>query len=132
MSQIIELTIRLGQLLAQEVMHLRAMEISAVEKLQKEKARLTAALEKIEREVTQAPPSFTREEKEEYLSVHSAFQEILKENQRHLFVAREINAQIVGVIRESRLNEESTPVYTQKGERERHHHAVHMALNDII
>jgi len=118
-----------------EIAHLRAMQIAEVEKLQREKSRLTHALEMIEREVAANPAiktHFTAEEKEEYRALSVTFSEILKENQRHLFVAREINAQIVGVIRESRIREESTPLYTQSGANERNHHAVHLALNDVI
>lgn len=118
MPDMIAMTARLAQVLAQEVDLLETMKISDIEGLQKEKLVLTSALEK-QRKLIEADPSIlytlTPDELEDFQSVASIFNTILEENHRQLLIAKEVNQKIVEAISEVVAEASSGGMYNGKG-----------------
>lgn len=117
-QDIVMLTARLAQLLAEEVDLLSDMKVSKIEALQQEKIFLTNALEAQRKLIDKHPhlidtiPSQDKHDLEEVVTV---FNNILEENHRKLLLAKEINHKIVQaittVVKESSLSR----VYDGKG-----------------
>lgn len=108
---IITLTARLAQLLAEEVDLLADMKVSKIEALQQEKIFLTNALDAQRKLLAKHPnlietiPSQDKRDLEEVVKV---FDHILEENHRKLLLAKEINHKVVQaittVVKESSMN----------------------------
>lgn len=100
-QDIISLTARLAQLLAEEVDLLGEMKVSKIEALQQEKIFLTNALAAQRKLLDKHPhlvdtiPSQDKHDLEEVVNV---FNNILEENHRKLLLAKEINHKIVQAI----------------------------------
>ncbi|MBY0406161.1 MAG: hypothetical protein K2Q01_00590, partial [Rickettsiales bacterium] len=100
-QDVITLTARLAQLLAEEVDLLSEMKVSRIEALQQEKIFLTNALEAQRKLVERHPhlletiPSQDKKDLEEVVEV---FNSILEENHRKLLTAKEVNHKIVEAI----------------------------------
>ena len=100
-QDVITLTARLAQLLAEEVDMLSEMKVSRIEALQQEKIFLTNALQAQRKLVERHPalletiPSQDRKDLEEVVEV---FNNILEENHRKLLMAKEVNNKIVEAI----------------------------------
>lgn len=100
-QDVITLTARLAQLLAEEVDLLADMKVSKIEALQAEKLFLVSALDAQRRLVEKNPylldtiPSRDKKDLEEVVEV---FNSILEENHRRLLMAREVNHKIVEAI----------------------------------
>ncbi len=109
---VIILTARLAQLLAEEVDLLSEMKVADIEALQQEKLFLANALDAHRKLIDQYPylsetiPSQDRKDLQEVVDV---FNDILEENHRKLLLAKEVNHRIVQAItavvkdRQSRL-----------------------------
>jgi len=101
MKDVITLTARLAQVLAEEVDLLSAMKVPKIEALQREKIFLTNALETQRRLIDKHPnlvETIPSQDKEDMKKVVDVFNNILEENHRRLLVAKEINHKIVQAI----------------------------------
>lgn len=100
-QDVITLTARLAQLLAEEVDLLGDMKVKKIEALQSEKQFITNALEAQKKLIDRHPhlaetiPSTDRKDLEEVVRV---FEDILHENHRKLLLAKEVNHKIVQAI----------------------------------
>ena len=100
-QDVITLTARLAQLLAEEVDLLGDMKVHQIEALQQEKLFLVSALEAQRKLVDKHPhlvetiPSQDKKDLEEVVEV---FNNILEENHRKLLMAKEVNHKIVEAI----------------------------------
>lgn len=116
MQDVITLTARLAQLLAEEVDMLGDMKIKKIEALQQEKIFLTNALE-AQRKLIERHPymlgSIPSRDKADLESVAAVFQDILEENHRKLLMAKEINHKVVRAITD--VVKESTQSRTYNG-----------------
>jgi hypothetical protein len=102
-QDVITLTARLAQLLAEEVDLLSEMKVSKIEALQQEKIFITNALE-AQRKLLDRHPGFSEsipsKDKSDLQDVVNVFQDILEENHRKLLLAKEVNHKIVQAITE--------------------------------
>ena len=117
-QDVITLTARLAQLLAEEVDLLSEMKISKIEALQQEKQFLTAALD-AQRKLIEKHPHLTEtipfQDKEDLKRVVEVFNDILEENQRKLLLAKEVNYKIVQAITDVVKQHTRSNVYDGKG-----------------
>lgn len=117
-QEVITLTARLAQLLAEEVDLLGAAKISKIDELQKEKQYLITALENHRRQLDKHPhlvETIPSRDKKDLEAVVQVFQNILEENHRKLLVAREVNKNIVRVITEVVRDSSVSHVYDGQG-----------------
>ena len=117
-NDVITLTARLAQLLAEEVDLLDAMKIPKIEALQQEKLFLVNALESQRRLIKKHPhllETIPSQDKQDLQEVVEVFNDILQENHRKLTIAKQVNYKIVqaitAVVKESTLSK----VYDGKG-----------------
>jgi flagellar biosynthesis/type III secretory pathway chaperone len=116
---VITLTARLAQILAEEADHLEAMNITRVGDLQKEKIMLINALEALKKQVAKHPElmdEITEEEREDLEQVVNVFYQILEENYRRLSMARSVNQRVVQAITDAVQEATRGDVYDRKGE----------------
>lgn len=117
-QDVITLTARLAQLLAEEVDLLGDMKVSQIEALQQEKLFLVSALEAQRKLVDRHPhlletiPSQDKKDLEEVVEV---FNNILEENHRKLLMAKEVNHKIVEAITAVVKENSQSHVYGMKG-----------------
>lgn len=117
-QEVIGLTARLARLLAEEVDHLSAMQITKIRDLQDEKQFLIASLEGHRKLLARYPhlsetiPSRDRHELEEVVKV---FENILKENYRRLKMAREVNHRVVKAVTRALQDTAMSRVYDGSG-----------------
>ncbi|MEQ1789111.1 MAG: hypothetical protein ABL857_01575 [Rickettsiales bacterium] len=100
-QDVVMLTARLAQLLAEEVDLLGDMKVKKIEALQKEKVFLTNALEAQRKLIERHPymkDTIPSRDKKDLEDVAAVFQNILEENHRKLLLAKEINHKIVQAI----------------------------------
>lgn len=115
-QDVVMLTARLAQLLAEEVDLLGEMKVKQIESLQNEKIFLTNALEAQRRLIERHPyiidtiPSRDRKDME---NVAEVLQDILEENHSRLLMAKEINHKVVQAITD--VVKESTQSRTYNG-----------------
>lgn len=103
LQDVITLTARLAQLLAEEVDLLGEMKISKIEELQQEKIFITNALDAQRKLIERHPYMFDTipsKDKKDLEDVATVFQDILAENHRKLLLAKEVNHKIVQAITE--------------------------------
>jgi hypothetical protein len=117
-QDVITLTARLAQVLAEEVDMLNEMKISRIEALQQEKLFLINALDaqrKIVEKNPQMMETIPSQDKQDFQEVIEVFNDILAENHRKLLLAKEVNHKIVQavthVVRQGTLSR----VYDGKG-----------------
>ena len=118
MQDVITLTARLAQILAEEVDLLAEMKISKIEALQQEKLFLTSALE-AQRKLLERQP-YLREtipshDKEDLKRVMEVFNDILEENHHKLLLAKEVNYKIVQAITDVVKESTRSNVYDGRG-----------------
>lgn len=100
-QDIITLTARLAQVLAEEVDHLSEMQIPKIEELQSEKLFLVGALDAQRRLLDQHPhllETIPSQDKHDLREVVEVFNGILEENHRKLMLAKAVNHKIVQAI----------------------------------
>lgn len=116
-NDIIALTARLAQVLAEEADFLESMNIQKVGELQKEKLLLTSALEREKKLIMKNPNALrdvSAEDKQDLLSVMEIFNAILAENYRRMLVAREVNSRVVDAIGQVVNEATANSVYDKK------------------
>lgn len=100
-QDVITLTARLAQLMAEEVDLLASLKVSKIEALQQEKLFLINALE-AQRKLADKHPdlgeTIPSQDKKDLQEVVEIFNTILEENHRKLLVAKEVNHRIVTAI----------------------------------
>ena len=118
MQDIITLTARLAQVLAEEVDLLGEMKVSKIETLQQEKLFLVNALDSQRKLIAKHPklletiPSSDKKDLEEVVDV---FNNILEENHSKLLLAKEINHRVVQAITEVVRTNSRNRVYNGQG-----------------
>ncbi len=101
MQDVVTITARLAQILAEEVDLLNNMRVSKIADLQNEKLFLISALEAQRKlldkhpQISESIPSQDRKDLEEVVSV---FNDILEENHHKLLLAKKVNQEIVKAI----------------------------------
>lgn len=118
LADIIAVTARLAQVLAEEVDLLDAMRIRDMEGLQEEKRKLIRSLTMMKRELDRQPDAkanFAPGDVQAFHQVSQIFNEILQENHRRLLVAKEINLQVVQAIADVVKEESERAGYSRKG-----------------
>lgn len=101
MQDVITLTARLAQLLAEEVDLLGDMKVKRIEALQQEKIFLTNALDAQRKLIERHPymmDTIPSRDKKDLEEVAAVFENILEENHRKLLMAKEINHKVVQAI----------------------------------
>lgn len=117
-NDMITLTAKLAQVLAQEADYLQEMKISKIADLQKEKLLLTSALELQKKHLEKDPyimGHISPEEKEDLRTVVGIFDAILRENHRRLLTAKEVNMRVVEAITDVVTETSNQGVYNEKG-----------------
>ena len=129
------LTMRLAQLLAEEVDLLENMKVKDIAPLQEEKLRLVHALER-QRAILDHHPELMNgmtEEQREYLAqIIGIFDQVLRENHRRLRVARDVNLAIVGAIQDAIQEHSNRGVYSVRGTAMHDTTPVSLSLNNIV
>lgn len=115
---VITLTARLAQLLAEEVDLLGDMKISKIDALQQEKLFLISALESQRKLLDRHPhlsETIPSQDKKDLQDVVNVFNTILEENHRKLLLAKEINHKIVNAITDVVKENTKSRFYDQNG-----------------
>lgn len=135
-QDVMTLTARLAQLLAEEADFLSAMKLMEVEKLQHEKIFITNALDAQHRLLARHPhlsETIPSQDKEDLKRIIDVFNDMLEENHRRLLLAREVNHKIVGAIKE--VVRESTTSKTYSGDGVTHYapyETISITLNTAV
>jgi len=117
-QDVMTLTSRLAQLLAEEADLLALMKLKEVEKLQHEKIFITNALEAQRRLLDKYPylaEKIPSQDKEDLKRIVDVFNNILAENHRRLLLAKEVNHKIVGAIKEVVRDHTTSKTYSNDG-----------------
>jgi hypothetical protein len=117
-QDVITLTARLAQLLAEEADLLGNMKMKEIEKLQHEKIFITNALEAQRKLIDKHPhliETIPAQDKNDLQRVVDVFNNILEENHRKLLLAKEVNHKIVGAIKEVVRDQTSNKTYNGGG-----------------
>jgi hypothetical protein len=117
-QDVITLTARLAQLLAEEVDLLGEMKVPQIEALQREKLFLVGALEAQRKLIDRNPQimeTIPSQDKKDLQEVVEVFNDILEENHRKLLMAKEINHKIVQAITDVVKQSTRSKVYDGKG-----------------
>ena len=118
MQDIVTLTARLAQILAEEVDHLNTMHVSKIAELQNEKLFIISALEAQRKLLDKHPhmsetiPSQDKKDLEEVVSV---FKDILEENHHKLLLAKKVNHEIVKAITSVVNDSTKRAAYSMRG-----------------
>ncbi|MEZ5691687.1 MAG: hypothetical protein R3D71_08495 [Rickettsiales bacterium] len=115
---VVMLTARLAQILAEEVDYLEEMKISKLDDLQKEKIFITNALEAQRKLVERYPEmlsELTIQDKKELADVEEIIGGVLKENNRRLLLAKEVNGKVVQAITDVVKETTQSRTYNIKG-----------------
>ncbi len=134
-QDVITLTARLAQLLAEEVDLLAEMKVSKIEALQQEKIFLTNALE-AQRKLLDKHPHLSEtipsRDKEDLARVVEVFNDILEENNRKLMLAKAVNHKIVEAITDVVRQSAVSNVYDGRGTTGNSYDAISVTLNKHI
>ena len=117
-QDVITLTARLAQLLAEEVDLLSDMKVAKIEALQQEKLFLVNALDAQRKLIDKHPhlrETIPSQDKRDLQEVVDVFNDILEENHRKLLLAKEINHKIVQAITTVVKQSSLSRVYDDKG-----------------
>lgn len=118
-EDIITLTARLAQVLAEEADYLEKMQVSKIAALQKEKVMLTNALALIKKQLPKERAfmdSIDPQEAESLREVIMVFNEILEENYQRLNMARLVNQRVVEAITDVVKEQTRQDAYDGKGQ----------------
>jgi len=117
-KNVITLTARLAQLLAEEVDLLSEMKVAKIEPLQQEKLFLVAALDAQRKLIDKHPhllETIPSQDQQDLKEVVEVFNNILAENHRKLLLAKEVNHKIVQAITTVVMQSTKRMVYDDKG-----------------
>ena len=115
---VVMLTARLAQLLAEEVDLLGKMKVKEIEKLQHEKIFITNALEAQRKLLDRHPhlrEAIPSQDKEDLRRVVDVFNDILAENHRKLMLAKEVNHKVISAIKEVVRDHTTSKTYGGNG-----------------
>lgn len=118
-KDVIALTARLAQLLAEEVDLLSEMKVSKIEALQQEKLFLVSALDAQRKLIDQNPhvlETIPSQDKSDLEDVVEVFKEILAENHRKLLLAKKVNGQIVEAVTSVVKESSKSKTYGSRGQ----------------
>ena len=118
MKDVVTLTVRLSQLLAEEVDYLDAMQVPKIEPLQQEKLFLISALDAQRKLLDKHPglvDTIPSQDRKDLQDVVNVFEDILAENHRKLLLAKEINHKIVQAITDVVKENTLRKAYNEKG-----------------
>ena len=117
-KDVITLTARLAQLLAEEVDMLGDLKVAKIEALQQEKLFLVNALD-AQRKILDKHPNLVEtipsQDKKDLEEVVKVFNNILEENHTKLLIAREVNHKIVQAITDVVKQKSMSRVYDGRG-----------------
>lgn len=119
-ADIITVTARLAQVLAEEVDLLGQMKMGQIADLQKEKLFLTNTLEAYRKMVLKHPhliETIPSQDRDDLRGVVQVFEDILAENHRRLQIAREVNMRVVQAVTEVVRDSSMSSVYDSGGVR---------------
>ena len=130
------LTLRLAQVLAEEVDMLEHMRVSDLARLQEEKLSLVRSLE-TQKQLFALNPRMLGDmddEQRDYLAqVIGIFEQVLKENHRRLRVARDVNRAMVEAIKETMQDHATRGIYSMRGLAEINNSApLSITLNNVV
>ena len=117
-EDILTLTARLAQVLAEEADHLEKMQVHKIAPLQKEKILLSNALALIKKQLPKDGSFMDQlepEEAENLRDVITVFNEVLEENYSKLSMARAVNQRVVEAITEAVQETSSQDAYDDSG-----------------
>jgi len=117
-QNIITLTARLAQLLAEEVDLLSVMQVAKIKSLQQEKLFLVNALDAQRKLIDKHPnllETIPSQDKHDLKEVVEVFNNILAENHRKLLLAKEVNHRIVQAITDVVMKNTRRMAYNGKG-----------------
>lgn len=117
-QDVMTLTARLAQLLAEEADLLASMKMKEVEKLQHEKIFITNALDAQHKLLARHPylsETIPSQDKEDLKRIVDVFNNILQENHRRLLLAKEVNHKIVSAIKEVVRENTTSKTYSGDG-----------------
>jgi ABC-type Zn uptake system ZnuABC Zn-binding protein ZnuA len=115
---IMALTARLAQVMAEEADYLAEMRIKEIEPLQKEKVTIAKAMELQIKRIQKYPhllDTIHPDDLDEFSQLAAIFDEIKQENYSRLVAARAVNQQIVEAITEVVNEQNKKPTYTEGG-----------------
>lgn len=118
MQDVVTLTARLAQVMAEEVDLLGSMRVSKIEALQKEKLFLINALEAQRKLVAKHPhvrETIPSQDIRDFEEVVQVFNDILEENHHKLLLAKKVNHQIVQAITSVVKDHTKSASYSMKG-----------------
>jgi len=118
MQNIITLTARLAQLLAEEADLLTAMKVGSIKALQQEKLFLVNALDAQRKLIDKHPQlieTIPSQDKHDLKEVVEVFNNVLAENHRKLLLAKEVNHKIVQAITDVVMKNTRRMAYNEKG-----------------
>lgn len=119
MEDVITMTARLAQILAQEADYLEEMQISAIQPLQKEKKLLTDALATLKKQINKHPEILQQIDEQTYQDlkeVITIFNQVLEENYKRLNMARSVNEKVVEAISDVVREHNIKSQYDQHGQ----------------
>jgi hypothetical protein len=117
-EDMIALTARLAQVLAEEADLLDEMRVGEIGRLQKEKVALTNALESVKKQLLKHPElldDMGSEQTHRLREVVLLFNQICEENYKRLQAARRVNQELVSIITSIVRDETARDTYDQKG-----------------
>lgn len=132
---VMALTGRLAQVLAQEADYLAEMKIKEIEPLQKEKIWLTKALDVQLQRVRKFPELLDNLDPDDCDELHhlvSVFNVIMNENHNRLLAAKEANQRVIEAITEAVNEQNRKPTYTEEGLTESQQDSISVTLNKTI
>lgn len=136
MQDVMTLTARLAQLLAEEADLLGAMKMKEIEKLQHEKLFLTNAIEAQRKLIDKNPhlvETIPAVDKEDMRRLVEVFNNILAENHRKLLLAKEVNHQIVTAIKNVVKDHTASKTYSLDGiTHQRPYETLSITLDKVI
>jgi flagellar biosynthesis/type III secretory pathway chaperone len=124
-EDIIQVSLRLTDLMAEETEHFRSMNIAAVTALQEEKNQLLIWLEAQQKmlAVHPEPAALIDDEDRDALEATIAeFTAVAKENFHQASIARDVNKRVVEAVTKAIQEQEVVSTYTPNGSNRNHHH----------
>jgi flagellar biosynthesis/type III secretory pathway chaperone len=115
---IITVTARLAQIMAEEVDYLTTMRVAKIDGLQKEKLFLVNALETQKKYFAKHPELIERmtlQDRDDLRAVVEVFTSVAQENHRRLLMAKQVNHKIVEAITEVVKDASHSQGYNDKG-----------------
>ena len=134
-ENVMAMTARLAQLMAQEADFLSEMKVKAIEPLQKEKIWLTRALEMQLARVKKHPEllaDISDQERDDMAELFDLFDEVKQENHRRILSAKEANQRMVEAITEVVNEQTKKGIYDHEGNPDYQKDSMSVTLNEKV